>query len=69
MVFASFQMRKFFAMVKETTGKDNASKERMLTMMMFSVVLLFLISNTMHHVSIILLQEKDLSLPMNFSLY
>ena len=51
-------MRKFFAMVTETTGKDNASKERMLTMMMFSVVLLFLISNTMHHVSIILFQEK-----------
>ena len=51
-------MRKFFAMVKETTGKDDASKERRLTMMMFSVVLLFLISNTMHHVCIILLQEK-----------
>ena len=51
-------MRKFFAMVKETTGKDNASMERRLTMMMFSVVALFLISNTMRHVCIILLQEE-----------
>ena len=47
-------MRKFFAMVKETTGKDNALKERRLTMMMFSVVALFLISNTMRHVCAIL---------------
>ena len=61
MVFASFQMRKFFAMVKETTGKDNASKERKLTMMMFSVVALFLISNTMRHVCAILLQENVIS--------
>ena len=62
MVFASFQMRKFFAMVKETTGKDNASKERRLTMMMFSVVALFLISNTMRHLCAILFQEKAVSL-------
>ena len=62
MVFASFQMRKFFAMVKETTGKDNASKERRLTMMMFSVVALFLISNTMRHVCAILLQENVISI-------
>ena len=51
-------MKKFFAMVKETTGKDNASKERRLTMMMFSVVILFLISNTMRHLCIILFKEK-----------
>ena len=62
MVFASFQMRKFFAMVKETTGKDNAAKERKLTMMMFSVVALFLISNTMRHVCAILFQENIISL-------
>ena len=51
-------MRKFYAMVREATGKDNASTERRLTMMMFSVIALFLISNTMRHVCIILLQEK-----------
>ena len=56
-MYASFQMRKFFAMVKDTTGKDNESKERKLTMMMLSVVGLFLISNTMWHVCAILLQE------------
>ena len=60
-VYAFFQMRKFFAMVKETTGKDNASKERRLTMMMFSVVALFLISNTMRHVCLILFVEKVIS--------
>ena len=54
-------MRKFFAMVKETTGIDNASKERRLTMMMFSVVALFLISNTMVHVSTILYSEYVIS--------
>ena len=51
-------MRKFFAMVEETTGKDNSSKERRLTMMMFSVVVLFLISNTMCHVCVILLRKQ-----------
>ena len=51
-------MRKFFAMVKDTTGKDNASQERKLTMMMLSVVGLFLISNTMRHVCAILLEER-----------
>ena len=61
MVYASFQMRKFFAMVKETTGKDNSSKERRLTMMMFSVVLLFLISNSMVHLSQILYSEYVIS--------
>ena len=54
-------MRKFFAMVKETTGIDNASKERRLTMMMFSVVGLFLISNTMVHLSTILYSEYVIS--------
>ena len=33
-------------MVKETTGHDNSTKERKLTMMMFSVVLLFMVANT-----------------------
>ena len=61
MVFASFQMKNFFAMVKETTGKDNASKETRLTMMMFSVVALFLISNTMRHVCVILFQKNIIS--------
>ena len=60
-VCASFQMQKFFAMVKETTGKDNSSKERRLTMMMFSVVVLFLISNTMCHVCIILSRKEVIS--------
>ena len=61
-------MRKFFAMVKETTGKDNASMERRLTMMMFSVVALFLISNTMRHVCIILLEENVISSATNITL-
>ena len=54
-------MQKFFAMVKEATGKDNASKERRLTMMMFSVVAIFLISNTMVHLSTILYSEYVIS--------
>ena len=54
-------MKKFFAMVKETTGIDKASKERKLTMMMFSVVVLFLISNSMVHVSYILHSENVIS--------
>ena len=54
-------MRKFFAMVKETTGKDNASKERRLTMMMFSVVVLFLVSNTMRHVCFFILLQGNVT--------
>ena len=62
-------MRKFFAMVKETTGKDNASTERRLTMMMFSVIALFLISNTMRHVCIILLEENVINRHTNIILH
>ena len=62
-------MRKFFAMVKETTGKDNASTERRLTMMMFSVIALFLISNTMRHVCIILLEKKVTNRDTNIILH
>ena len=54
-------MKKFFNMVKETTGKDNASKEKRLTMMMFSVVVLFLISNSMAHLCFILYSEMVIS--------
>ena len=39
-------MKRFTAMVKETTGHDNSTKQRKLTMMMFSVVLLFIVANT-----------------------
>ena len=41
-----FQLKKFSLMVKETTGVDRRLRDRKLTLMMFSVVILFIVSNT-----------------------
>ena len=43
-------MRKFFSMVKENLGQDYSAKERNLTRMMFSVVFLFIICNTLYYI-------------------
>jgi hypothetical protein len=55
-------MKKFFAMVKETTGRDNTSKEKRLTWMMFSVVFLFVAANSMSNLSNICLSLGHISL-------
>ena len=55
-------MKNFYAMVKTTTGKDNKSKEKKLTWMLFSVVAIFLVANTTYYIAILLHQKKIISL-------
>ena len=44
--FVFFQLKKFSLRVKEMSGVENSSRERELTWMMFSVVILYIFSNT-----------------------
>ena len=44
-------MNRYSLMVKETLGRDESSVERRLTMMMFSVVLFFIGTNTIYQAS------------------
>ena len=53
LVFFTFQMEKFSKMVKETTG-IKSTKERKLTVMMFSVVFLYIVANTFYIVGAML---------------
>ena len=59
----SFQMRKHFSDVKTLTGRDQTEKERRLNMMMFSVVILFIISYSFDNTYFVLWYHFGTTLP------